>query len=227
MQMKTEMVARIWAGKDPFIGFPKHAYAVDMQGWNSTHRYLNEAIDEARPAVVVEIGVWKGGSVMTMARRLRDLQIDGVVIAIDTWLGSWDHWVVPELFDDLGFESGYPKLYHRFMANVINEGLQDYVVPLPLDSTNAVVLLGARHIRPKVVHIDAGHDYTAVTKDLEVWWPMIESQGILVCNDYFDNGAWPDVRRAVDDFFARTPHLSFSEVDGKAYIRKPLTTPQG
>jgi cephalosporin hydroxylase len=49
-----------------------------------------------RPSIVVEIGVWKGSSVITLASKMKELNLDGVVIAVDTWLGAWDHWTNEE-----------------------------------------------------------------------------------------------------------------------------------
>ena len=45
--------------------------AHDLQGWNSQHIYLSDAITALRPAVIVEIGVWKGGSTVFMANELK------------------------------------------------------------------------------------------------------------------------------------------------------------
>lgn len=220
MSVRQRVIDQLWAGRDPFAGFPSKTYAVDIQGWNSNHAYLSRAIDELRPSVVVEVGVWKGGSVLTMARRMRDLQVDGVVIAVDTWLGAWDHWLNPAFFEDLGFENGYPKLFHRFMANVIHEGLQDYVVPLPLDSSNAARVLREKGLHPQVMHVDAAHDYEAVRTDLALWWSMLTPGGVMIADDYIFDGRWPEVKRAVDDFYAVTPHEGFEADDCKAWTRK-------
>ena len=103
--------------------------------------------------------MWKGASVVTMAKEIQRLKLDAVVIAIDTWLGSSEHYLWEKFIPDLDFEFGYPRLYHKFAANIVNEGLQDIVVPLPLDSINGFQLLKEKGIRPDVLHIDAGHDY--------------------------------------------------------------------
>jgi hypothetical protein len=34
-----------------------------------------------------------------------------------------------EWFAHLNFSNGYPALYHIFAANIVGEGLQDYVLP--------------------------------------------------------------------------------------------------
>lgn len=214
----------LWQGGDPFQNFPADLYQVDTQGWNSDHPYLGEAIAEIRPACIVEIGVWKGGSTITMAKKLRDIGQDGVVIAVDTWLGSSEHWMDKELSKHLCINDGYPNLFYKFMANIVDVKLQNYVVPLPLDSMNAAKLLSLHGIIPEIIHIDAGHDYRSVFSDLESWWPMLRPGGILIGDDYIPEGGWVEVRAAFDEFFGRLA-LPIVNSAGKCLIRKPLPPP--
>lgn len=225
MSMRRRILDQLFFGRDPLQDFPAGRHATDLQGWHSQHPYLTRAITEGLPAVVVEVGVWKGASVVTMAREIQRLKLDAFVIAIDTWLGSSEHYLWEKFLPDLDFEFGYPRLYQKFAANIVNEGLRDFVVPLPLDSINGFQLLKAKAIRPDVLHIDAGHDYLSVMADLKAWWPQLMPGGVLIGDDYFrpliGPGKWPEVRQAFDDFFAATPRTSFEHGDGKCYVRKP------
>ncbi|WP_230530858.1 class I SAM-dependent methyltransferase [Microvirga roseola] len=196
---RDALVQRLWRGQDPLRDYPARLYRPDRQGWGSTHHYLTEAIESLKPSIVVEIGVWKGNSTITMASAMKALDLDGVVIAVDTWLGAWDHWITDEWFEHLNLVNGYPALYRTFATNVVEAGLQDYVLPLPLDSTNAANVLRHFGVEPDIVHIDGGHDYNAVVSDLSEWWPMIRPGGILIGDDY---PYWDGVRTAFDDFFA-------------------------
>ncbi|KLK94521.1 methyltransferase [Microvirga vignae] len=203
------LLQTIWHGQDPFLNYPARLYRQDQQGWGSTHRYLTDAIEILRPSVVVEVGVWKGASVISLASKMREMNLDGVVVAVDTWLGAWDHWMSDEWFAHLNFSNGFPALYHTFAANIVGEGLQDYVLPLPLDSINAANVLRHHNVQVDVVHIDGGHDYHAVTSDLREWWPMIRPRGVLIGDDY---PHWPEVKKAFDDFFSGQGKFPF-EVD--------------
>ncbi len=64
------LLERLWNGREPFDGQEADA-AADFQGWASDHPYLRQAIVELRPAIVVEVGVWKGSSVITLAEEIR------------------------------------------------------------------------------------------------------------------------------------------------------------
>jgi hypothetical protein len=224
MSVRQKIIDLLFFGHDPLKDFPAGKYQTDLQGWHSEHPYLTRAIVEKRPAIVVEVGVWKGASVVTMAREMKRLGLDAALIAIDTWLGSSENYN-EKYIADLEFEEGYPRLFRKFAANICNEGLQDYVVPLPLDSVNAFHLLQARGIVPEVLHIDAGHDFRSVSTDLEAWWPQLAPGGVLVGDDYFTNWLgkpkWPGVRRAFDEFFAVNAHTAFENTDGKCFLRKP------
>jgi Methyltransferase domain len=216
------IIDRLWRGHDPFAAFPSSLYVHDPGGWNSDHGYLIEAIDRLRPQMVVEVGVWKGGSVLTMARRMREHGHNGIVLAVDTFLGSSEHWLVPEFLKELSPHHGYPQLYYKFMNNVLAEQLQDYVVPLPLDSGNAHVVLHRLGLRASAVHVDAAHDYLSVMLDLERWWSLLAPGGMLIADDYdATRQVWPEVGRAVDDFRARVPHIDFAALPYKCRFSKP------
>jgi hypothetical protein len=220
-EVRRNLVEKLWYGQDPLVGFPASGQP-DLQGWNSDHVYLAEAIDRHRPEIVVEVGVWKGASVLTMARRMREIGCNGVVIAVDTWLASADHWLDPNLHRSISRVQGYPLLYFTFLGNVAAERLQDYVLPLPLDSVNACEVLREKGIRPSVLHVDAGHDYRSVTTDLEHWWDLLLPGGTLIADDYdATRKVWPEVGRAIDDFRARTPHEAFAALPYKCRVSKP------
>ena len=224
-----DILGRLWRGADPFAGFPKRLFEVDISGWNAGHGYLFNTIKAIRPQVIVEVGVWKGQSTILMADRLRELTLDAVVVAVDTWLGSWDHWTDRQYWDELCFDHGYPRLYDKFMANVLSRRLEGYVVPLPLDSVNARQVVSERGIVADMVHIDGGHDFDAVTSDLTQWWRVLREGGVLVCDDYHAGGeAWPEVRRAVDEFLAGHAHSGFVSAAAKCWVvKQPEPVPGG
>jgi hypothetical protein len=174
---------------------------------------------------VVEVGVWKGDSLLALAENAKQLGLDAVVIAVDTWLGSWEHWVNDTWFQDLAVRQGRPHLQQIFMANIIAADLQDYVVPLPLDSLNAAELLRRRAIQVDLLHLDAGHSYQAVTSDLGSWWPLIREGGLLIGDDY--SKFWPPVVRAFTDFFGAKDLLPLEVAGGKCRVVKPSAASEG
>jgi Cephalosporin hydroxylase. len=92
MTIYKSLLQKLWRGGDPYVGFPYRTVKPDLQGWQSQHRYLAETVGRSRPGIVVEIGVWKGGSCLELARAIQANHLDGAVVAVDTWLGSSEHW---------------------------------------------------------------------------------------------------------------------------------------
>ncbi len=174
---RQDLIAALWHGRDPFADPPADLRPADLQGWRSIHPYLEEAVIEFRPRVVIEIGTWKGASALFLARTMAENEVAGTVIAVDTWLGAVDHWADEALFAELATEHGYPSLYRTFLANVVREGMTDHIVPLPLDSVNAAELLRLRGVTADVIHLDAGHEETSVAADLRAWWPVLRPGG--------------------------------------------------
>jgi hypothetical protein len=121
--VRDALLNKIWRGQDPFLNYPSRLYRQDQQGWGSAHHYLTDAIKRLRPSVVVEVGVWKGASVISLASKMKEMSLDGVVIAVGTWLGAWDHWTSDEWFAHLNISNGYPALYHTFAANIVGGAL--------------------------------------------------------------------------------------------------------
>lgn len=219
---RRALLDALWHGRDPFAAPPEDLRPRDLQGWRSVHPYLDEAVTTFRPDVVVEVGAWKGASTLHLARTMAAHDVDGTVIAVDTWLGAVDHWADADLFAELATEHGYPSLYRTFLANVLHEGLADRVVPLPLDSVNAAELMRLRGVSADVIHLDAGHEEASVAADLRAWWPVLRPGGLFVADDYDRlGGRFPGVTRAVDAFCAQAGVAGPWSHRGKCKFLKP------
>ena len=169
------------------------------EGWNGNHPSLARLAGTSGSKVVIDVGVWKGQSTITMARAMKESAIDGCVIAVDTFLGSPEHWSKERnLF---ARTNGMPDLFKIFMSNVYKAQVQDYVIPMPQTSVTAALVLQRLGVSASVVHIDAAHEYEEVLRDAEEYWKLIEPGGYLIGDDYHET--WPGVVRAAGEFSAR------------------------
>jgi hypothetical protein len=169
-----------------------------VQGWNGAHPSLKKLPDSFEKQIIVDVGVWKGQSTITLANNLRRQGIAGVVIAVDTFLGSPEHWTSER---SLFKRSNGPDLYKTFLSNVARHELTDYVIPLPQTSTTACKILHSYGIRPTLVHVDAAHEYREALADIEDYWSILSPGGVMIGDDYHDS--WPGVIRAAGEFSAR------------------------
>lgn len=185
-------------GRDLWDGFrPARPPQPGVQGWNGDHPALAQLATMAGQKIVIDVGVWKGQSTITMAAAMKRAQLDSCIIAVDTFLGSIEHWGAG-LF---ARAHGMPDLYQTFLENVYYAGVADYIIPLPQTSTTAALILQRLGISAAVVHIDASHEYADVMRDAEEFWKVLGEGGFLIGDDYHE--AWPGVVRAAGEFSAR------------------------
>jgi SAM-dependent methyltransferase len=213
-----EVMQRIH-GTDVYAGFVP-TFPEDRQGWNSEHPVFDQIIRAVRPRIVIDVGVWKGASTIYLAGLLKNSGIGGTVIAVDTFLGSVEHWdrnsgfagLVPHRF-------GIPLLYEQFLSNVVRCGTQDRIVPLPQTSTTAGLLLRRYGMQAGLIHIDASHEYDDVLRDARAWWDVLAPGGFLVGDDY--DQYWPGVVQAANQFAAEKG-LQLMTSTPKWIVRKPV-----
>ena len=213
-----EVMRRIH-GTDIYAGFVP-MFPEDRQGWNSQHSVFDEIIRAIRPTVVIDVGVWKGASTIYLADLLKSNGIAGAVIAVDTFLGSVEHWDRSSGFAGLiPHQFGMPLLYQQFLSNVVRCGAQDRIVPLPQTSTTGSLLLQRIKVQAGLIHVDASHEYEDVLRDARAYWDVLTPGGFLVGDDY--DQYWPGVVRAANEF-ATEKSVQLTTSTPKWIVRKPL-----
>jgi hypothetical protein len=200
---------------DPFDDLTYTDKDIDYQGLSPDHPVFEAALSALRPSVILEIGAWKGTSAIAMAEILRKYDIDGLIVCVDTWLGSPEHCLSPTLhptkpahYDSLRHRNGYPRLYDTFMANVSSKGMQRYIIPVPNTSDNAFEMFRRINLKADFVYIDAAHEYECVFRDISNSWTILRDGGIMILDDYLK---WPGVTRAVNNFAAKVGSRVYGE----------------
>ena len=205
-------------GASPYADFTPTITEPDLQGWNGLHPALERHVAQHKPAIIVDVGVWHGQSTVTLARAQSRQRSDGIVIAVDTFLGSPEHWTRsrPDVHKAMEFRHGRPSFYETFLSNIVLSGLARQVVPIAQTSQNAALILQRLGVMPDLVHVDAAHEYRPVLEDMETWYALLRPGGLLIGDDF----PWPSVARAVVHF-CDAAGVPF-EVEGpKWWIRKP------
>ena len=187
-------------GTDIWTGFEAAPDGTDLQGWNGNHPSLARLASTKQDAkVVIDVGVWKGQSTISMAKAMKANGIDGVVIAVDTFLGSPEPWSGEHSKFQRKF--GFPDIYTTFLTNTVNSGVTDYVIPVAQTSSTAAKIFASLKITASVIHVDAAHEYREVINDLNDYWELLAPGGFLIGDDY--DRFWPGVIEAAGEFSAR------------------------
>lgn len=176
--------------RNPYDGFDYSSYQQDSSG-GVKHAIFEQIIDKFRPRMIIEVGSWKGSSALHMASLLKKKSIDGLVLCIDTWLGTVNNMLKPNDPEwGLGkyYQHGYPNLYYQFLANIVHNGLQNYILPLPTTSTIGSRWLTAKNIQADLIYIDGSHDEEDVYQDIVNYWKRLKGNGIMIGDDWHMGG---------------------------------------
>jgi predicted O-methyltransferase YrrM len=173
---------------------------------------------ERKPKVIVDLGVWKGMSTITLARAQEKACANGYVLAIDTFLGSPEHWnrARTDVTAALKFAHGMPHFYETFLSNMLLSGVADRVLPIAQTSENAVSILQRLGVVPDLVHLDATQEYAPTLRDIRMYYGLLADGGVLIGDDF----NWPSVARAVIHFTDEM-RLEFSVESPKWIVTKP------
>jgi cephalosporin hydroxylase len=156
-----------------------------------------ELLHQIKPALVVELGTYRGGSTLFLAHQL-ELLGGGSVVSVDC----------VEL----------PRPRHSRITYLLGRTADLQIVDavrqlVPADATSPVV----------VIH-DADHHYDAVVEDLELYAPLVTPGSYLIVEDSNVNGhpvlhSWgPGPWEAIDDFLPRHPEFVRDENCEKFFL---------
>ena len=212
------LLRRALHATDPYSDFDPAPFPADVQGWGGESPAFKALITEVKPALVIEVGTWKGASAITMAEAARDAGLPTQVLCIDTWLGALEFWNDqndPERYLSLKLKHGYPSVYYQFLANVARRGLQDRITPFPQTSSTAALWLRMQGFGASLIYIDGSHEEEDVYSDLTDYWELLDSGGVLLGDDY----SWAGVRLAANRF-AREVGGKIEHLHDKWLVRK-------
>ena len=176
------IIATLWQGADPFSDANSVLGDVALPAHAELSTLVSEAVISQLPRMVIDVG--GEYSAVQIARLFHEQDHDGVVIAVDTWLGSWRHWCERGGLQALRLESGRPMLQPAFMECVRRQGLERYIVPLPLDNLNALVVLARARLTVDLLHLNVSLPSFGVESLLRQWWPLLRPGGCLIAHGH-------------------------------------------
>jgi cephalosporin hydroxylase len=208
-------------GEDIWQDFRPKSINQEVQGWNGNHPSLQRLASAGSDKILIDVGVWKGQSTITMALAMKDAGIDGCVVAVDTFLGSPEHWAQGRTF--FTRSCGLPDLYQTFLDNVHAAGLSEYIVPMPQTSMTAAIILRQLQIEASLIHLDAAHEYEEVLRDAKEYWKLLTPGGFLIGDDYHET--WPGVVHAAAVFSMTVRRPLMIEPPKWIMQKPPLSAP--
>lgn len=169
----------------------------DLQGWHGDDRIFRDLIDKYDPITIIEVGTWKGQSAINMALHCKKTNRDTSIYCVDTWLGSAPFLTFNKDKGGRGLhhKNGYPNVYYQFLSNVVHQGVQDYIIPLPNTTFVGSEVFKYYGIKGDMIYIDASHEESQVYNDMYYYWELVNKGGILFGDDFVQEGVANAVKR--------------------------------
>ena len=156
-----------WQQIDTFRGWLDPLAAQAMYGLT---------VGRGQPTVVVEIGTFCGKSAAVFGLAVE--RHGGRVYTIDSYVGVGNHVTTLEEVE----------------ANLASVGVLKSVMVIKGDS---VALADAWTLPFDVLYIDGAHDYESVRADFDAWVPFLVPGGLLLMDDYAEEGPNRVIRERV------------------------------
>ena len=156
-------VARWYAGK---------TFATDWTSWHFPNWENWLAPYRARAARVLEIGSWEGRSALFFLNYLPRAEL----VCVDTFAGSQEHQ------DAADAEVFLPQVEKTFDANT--SAFAGRIEKIKARSADALARLGLANRRFDLAYIDGSHRAADVYSDGVLTWPLVESGGLMIFDDY-------------------------------------------
>ena len=184
---------------------------------------VNYVVKNKIDGAFVECGVWKGGSIMTMALTLKDLGDEGRDLYLyDTFSGM-------SAPSDVDVSIRGEKAYGRFSQTKLSENSSNWCFS-SLDEVKENVFSteypkGKIHfIRGKVedtiptnlpneialLRLDTDW-YESTKHEMTHLFPLLKQNGVLIIDDY---GHWEGARKAIDEYISdKNIHILLNRID--------------
>ena len=118
-------------------------------------------------------------------------------MCVDTWCGDINMWLL-EIFDSTMVKSdGNPKLFERFMQNMIQAGLTETVIPFRVSSVVAARTLKVLNYIIDFVYLDSAHECGETFMELSLYHDILRDGGVILGDDYT---GFPAVKHDLDLF---------------------------
>lgn len=175
-----------------------------MKSWQDVSGYLlfqpmydkalNEIIKDGD--IVVEIGTWYGRSIIYLAQKCREKNINITLCGIDTFTGNEHGEINISEQDGKEYIPKAPFIFYTYSKNLRECECED-IITIASDSSKAAKIFQNNSI--KFLFIDGNHSCEKVTEDLKAWYPKVMIGGVIAGDDY----PFPSVSKAVKDFFKK------------------------
>ena len=182
-------------------------------------KVIKSLIEKTNAQLCVEIGVYKGSSLLYFAEMLQNTK--GRVIGIDPYkLDSLKNEIpdknVNHHFYEILFkeQKTFDDIYFNLTQIIKNNNLEDLITLVRDKSENQFQNIKKESI--DVLHIDGNHDEEYVTKDILNYLPLVKKGGYIIMDDI----SWVGVINSINNHLVGKCKLVSKYSEFAVYIKK-------
>lgn len=241
-KVNQQLIDDIFRGLDPFRHPPniKPDWTYPHTNWHPLFfehmwtKYIKPNHGEIEFYFYLEVGSFKGGSIVRLAELLKAKYPNWrrvSLVCMDPFTGDvnmWD-WNQKKKTQGHNFLStgpnGRPQIFEIFMANLIDKGHQDMVLPIVVGGLVGMKVIdrlkrqGRIEQLPGVIYLDSAHEKDETYLELEQAWAILQECGAIIGDDWVWEAVRNDAMR-----FAKSRQLA--ELPLYAYAIKGNTNQQ-
>tara|TARA_B100001027_G_scaffold171781_1_gene123188 strand:+ start:243 stop:869 length:627 start_codon:yes stop_codon:yes gene_type:complete len=168
--------------------------------------FFLEEVKKKSPKTFLEVGVFHGVTARNICELLFQIHKDDFkYIGLDLFEESDEN--KSEVIPNTSFSNPFKSLFFKYIKKqnpyskeAVEDLLKKFRSNVSLIKGNSNLILRKIDMsKIDYVFLDGGHAYETVKNDLECCLDVINSNGIVMCDDY-NFGHLPDVKNAIDDF---------------------------
>ena len=234
--VNEQLIATLFNDLDPFSGlahdaqpdwtYPHTNFRTDFFEYIWT-KYVKPNHGELK--FYVEVGSFKAGSITRLAELLKTKYANWnmtSIVCVDPFSGDVNMWawnnqkVAGHDFLATGLD-GRPRIFDTFMANVLDKGHQDMIVPIVASGLVGMKLLirlkAENRIQesPGMIYLDSAHEVDETFMELSTAWNLVEECGAILGDDWGWAAVAADVSRFVQE--KNLTQLPLYEMDNMAF----------
>ena len=168
--------------------------------------FFLEEVKKKSPKTFLEVGVFHGVTARNICELLFQIHKDDFkYIGLDLFEESDEN--KSEVIPNTSFSNPFKSLFFKYIKKqnpyskeAVEDLLKKFKSNVSLIKGNSNLILRKIDMsKIDYVFLDGGHAYETVKNDLECCLDVVNSNGIVMCDDY-NFGHLPDVKNAIDDF---------------------------
>jgi predicted O-methyltransferase YrrM len=173
----------------------------DQGGWcyDEKRNFIHTLVKLTHSKVCVEIGVYKGSSLLSFAEALE--KIGGTITGIDPWSfemsknelldKDYENYIYDEL---LKGQETFDKFYEGILEIIENNDLAKTINLIREPSQDVFINFEPESI--DILHIDGNHNEMNVSRDILLYTHLVKKGGYII----MDDSNWESVNKGINNF---------------------------